>query len=188
MRSYEERAKDFIKEIFPYIKGNMDSPYYVRAGVRQFNADHTRSVLMRSGCARIALITSDYVVKFDYDEDEVASIGGSENEVHLYEIAVKEGFDYLFAKITPVIYEGARFYIMPRIHGISDDNERGWHYMTHKEVTWCKSHSLTDLHNGNFGFRNGRICIVDYGFQEELVEECSYESEYECDSETVSVS
>ena len=177
MRTYIERAMDFIREVFPYISEDLEYPMALRKAIRQFNADKTRNVIVRSGCARVAMITSDYVIKFDYDEEEVQEIGGSLNEVHLYEIAEREGFDYLFAKITPFHYKGHDFYIMPRIYGISDNNKRGWEYMTPQERAWCKSHSLTDLHNGNFGFRNGHICIVDYGFQEDLVEECDYSSE-----------
>lgn len=178
MRYYVDRAKDFIKEVFPYIRDYMDSPWSLRNKIRQYNADYTRNVKVMSGCARVALITSDYVVKFDYDEDEVRYVGGSENEVHLYEIAKREGFGYLFAEITRVQWMNQNFYIMPRIRGINDNNGRGWQYMTIEERLWCEKHSLTDLHCGNYGFRNGHICIVDYGFQENLTEESSC-SDYE---------
>lgn len=172
MRNYVERAKDFIKEVFPYIQDDMEYPWILQNKIRQYNADHTRNVKVMSGCARVALLTSDYVVKFDYDEDEVQCIGGSQNEVYLYEIAKREGFDYLFAEITHVVWMNHDFYIMPRIYGINDDNGRGWQYMTYEEREWCKEHSLTDLHCGNYGFRNGHICIVDYGYQENLTECC----------------
>ena len=177
MRNYEDRAMDFIKAIFPYIESDMESPWTIRKGVREFNENFNRNVIVRSGSARVALITSDYVVKFDYDHDAVREIGGGENEVRLYEIAEREGFAYLFAKITHIEWEGYDFYIMPRIYWINDDHDSAWRYMTKTEEQWCKAHSLTDLHCGNFGFRNGEICIVDYGFQEALVEECEYESE-----------
>ena len=180
MRDYELRAIDFIKEICPFIEEDLTSPFVVRQNVAFYNMKYNRKVVVRSGCARIALITSDYVVKFDYDPEEVESLGGCQNEMYLYDIAEREGYAYLFAKISHVQWHGHDFYIMPRVHGINDSNGRGWQYMTAKERAWCKAHSLTDLHCGNFGFREGRICIIDYGFQEDLVEECdstSYDSE-----------
>lgn len=169
MRNYIERAKDFIKAVLPYIENDMFDPWSLRTDIRKFNAEHSRAVRVASGCARVALITSDYVVKFEYDEYEVQSIGGCENEIYLYNLAKQDGFAYLFAEITPVEWAGRTFYVMPRIRGINEYNGRGWRYMTNAERDWCERHSLTDLHCGNFGFRNGHICIVDYGFQEDRV-------------------
>lgn len=171
MRNYEERAKDFIKAIFPYIAKNMESPYYVRENINKFNKENSRNVKMRAGCARIALLTSDYVVKFDYDREEVDSIGGCANEVYMYDIAEREGFAYLFAKITHVIYQNHDFYIMPRIEGVDDCNGSAWHHMTIAEANWCHNHSVTDLHSGNYGFRNGHVCIFDYGYINSMVED-----------------
>lgn len=171
MRSYEERAKDFIKEIFPYIAKDMEYPWVVRKNVDRFNKEHSRSVKMCSGCARIALLTSDYVVKYDYDHEEVESIGGCANEAYMYDIAEREGFAYLFAKTTHVIYQNHDFYIMPRIGGVDDCNGSAWHHMTITEANWCHDHSVTDLHSGNYGFRNGHVCIFDYGYINSMVED-----------------
>ena len=164
MRSYEERAKDFIKEVVPFIQ-DFESPFTTRKDIRTFNARFTRSVKVACGCARIALITSDYVVTWDYDEDEVESVGGSENEIALYAIAEQEGFAYLFSKITRYEYKGRKFYIMPRVRGINEDNGRAWQYMTEVECKWCQDHYLTDLHCGNYGLTKQGVVIVDYGFQ-----------------------
>ena len=113
MRNYVERAKDFIEQIYPYINA-CTNPWDTRQRVLLFNANFTRAVKVYSGMSRIALITSDYVVKFDYDPEEVKYIGGCNNEYELYYEAKVEGFDYLFAKITPYEYKGREFYIMPR--------------------------------------------------------------------------
>ena len=172
MRSYEERAKDFIKEIFPFLR-DFESPWTTRQDVRMYNASRTRNVKVACGCARIALLTSDYVVKWDYDEDEVNAVGGSENEIALYEIAEKEGFAYLFAKITRYEYNGRKFYIMPRVNGIHDSNGRAWQYMTNAERAWCQNHYLTDLHCNNYGLVNHKVIIVDYGFQTDKIEDGS---------------
>ena len=165
MRNYEERAKDFIKEIFPYIE-NCDAPFEALNSVKKFNATHNRNVIVRHGIARIALITSDYVVKFNYDPYEVEAVGGGEEEVELYAHAVHDGFDYMFAKVSRYVYRDHSFYIMPRIYGIGSSHKCAEHYMTIEEREWCERYQLGDLHCNNFGFRNGQICIVDYACRE----------------------
>lgn len=163
MRSYIERAQDFVQQIFPYLDGEWNNPYDIDCCVDSFNEDYNRKVIMRHGIARIALITSDYVVKYDFDEEECAIVGGCEAEVALYAEAVRDGFDYLFAEITPYHYHDRDFYIMPRIRGIGESN---WyhadHFMTDEENDWCDAHNLSDLHCNNYGFRKGKICIIDY--------------------------
>lgn len=157
-------------EILPLI-GNEMRPWTLETIMDRFNMEHNRKVLVRSGSARVAFITSDYVVKFDYDDDEADEIGGCENEIYLWGLAQKEGFSHLFAEITRVVINGRCFYIMPRIRGINTGRGLGWEYMTREEKTWCNLHNLTDLHRANYGFRKGHICIVDYAYQENLVEE-----------------
>ena len=181
MRSYVERAKDFIQEIFPYLDGEMLDPYEVSDCVEIFNEERHRKVIMRHGIARIALITSDYVVKYDFDEEECECVGGCKAEVALYAEAVKDGFAYLFAEITHYAYKGHDFYIMPRIRGINGDSwSHADEFMTDEENAWCDKYSLSDLHCNNYGFRNGKVCIVDYACH---LQETDYESEYDTESE-----
>lgn len=161
MRSYIERAKDFIVELFPYVE-EWDIIYEILRNINDFNKQNNRNVIMKHGSARIALITSDYVVKYDYDHEEAEIIGGCEAEVALYAEAEKDGFAYLFAKITRFDYNGRSFYIMPRIRGVSNGWYHADHYMTDEENYWCDKHHLSDLHCNNYGFRNGNVCIIDY--------------------------
>lgn len=173
MRTYEERAKDFVKMIFPLIEGCEDVWDY-REAVAMFNRVYTRKVQCKNGIARVAFISSDYVVKLEYDQYEVESVGGGENEIAMYEIAEREGFAYLFAKVSPFDYNGKRFYIMPRIHGICDRGyEYADEYMTNAENDFCERHHITDLHCNNYGFRNGHVCLVDYAC---TLDECSSSS------------
>lgn len=162
MRSYEERAKDFLKRVYPIISQYLTDPYKVEDCMDKFNEKHNRDVVVCWGSARVALITSDYVIKWEYDTDEVDFIGGFENELGLYEEAKEDGFAYLFAEITPFEYRDSPFYIMPRIKG--EVSGTAWGYMTEKEKKWCQSHRLDDLHSGNYGIRDGHICIFDYGY------------------------
>lgn len=183
MRTYIERAQDFIEEISPYI-GDWNDVYNISYDVDDFNKEKHRKVIMRHGIARIALITSDYVVKYDFDEEECEVVGGCENEVQLYSQAVKDGFDYLFAEITRYYHNGRNFYIMPRIRGINENNfYHADYYMTDEENRWCDDHNLSDLHCNNYGFRRGKVCIIDYACS---LHETDGDSEYSTSSEVSS--
>ena len=127
---YRVRATRFLRAILPYIEDVLMDIYEVEERVKDYNRDHSRKVEVVWGSARIALITSDYVVKFDYDPEEVDSIGGCMNEMELYAQAKAEGFAYLFAEITPFLYSGRMFFIMPRIRGIGSGNRYAEDYMT----------------------------------------------------------
>lgn len=172
MRSYVERAKDFIAEVFPYINGSCN-PFDVEERIDEYNHTFNRKVLVQNGLSRIALITSDYVVKFDYDPEEVDCIGGCQNELTLYSEAKQEGFAYLLAEITPFSFSGYEFYIMPRIYGIGSGFHYAEHYMNPAEKHFCRKHRITDLHSNNYGFRHGHVCLIDYACH------LSYESEYD---------
>ena len=178
MRDYVERAKDFVEQVYPYIAECMN-PWKMKDFIRKFNADFDRKVIVRSGLSRIALITSDYVVKFDYDDEEVDSIGGCENEIEMYSWAEREGFAYLFAKITPYFYNQRAFYIMPRIHGIGSGNRYAEDYMSDEEKDFCRRHKITDLHTENYGFRKGHVCIVDYACNLDYASSSEYECYYD---------
>lgn len=172
MRSYIERAKDFIAEVFPYIN-EIFNPWDIEEEINKYNTTFNRKVRVQNGLSRIALITSDYVVKFDYDPDEIDSIGGCQNEVALYYDAKQEGFAYLLAEITPFSFHDREFYIMPRIYGIGSGRYYAEHYMNPAEQSFCRKHRITDLHSNNYGFRRGHVCLIDYACH------LSYESEYD---------
>ena len=172
MRSYIERAKDFIVEVFPYIL-EVFNPWDIEEEINKYNATFNRKVRVQNGLSRIALVTSDYVVKFDYDPDEIDSIGGCQNEVALYYDAKQEGFEYLLAEITPFSFHDREFYIMPRIYGIGSGHYYAEHYMNPAEQSFCRRHRITDLHSNNYGFRHGHVCLIDYACH------LSYESEYD---------
>lgn len=172
MRSYIERAKDFVQEVYPYISNCMN-PWEMRDFIKSYNKDFDRKVIMRSGLSRIALITSDYVIKFDYDPEEIDSIGGCGNEMEVYSCAEREGFTHLFAQITPYYYKSRYFYIMPRIRGIGSGHHYAEFYMTEAEKDFCRRYKITDLHTQNYGFRKGHVCLVDYACN------LDYESDYE---------
>ena len=163
MRSYIERAKDFIKDIYPFIEDDPFTVETVEATVSDYNWAKRRNVLVKSGSVRIALITSDYVVKYDYSPCHAEVYGGCEQELKMYNFAKEQGFDDLFAEITRFEYEGMNFYIMPRINGIGKNRfSEADDFMSEEERDFCYDAGLCDLHHYNYGFRKGRVCIVDY--------------------------
>lgn len=166
--SYEHRAKRFIKQIFPYLMACAELEEYEEA-VFNFMMDHPyRNISCDHGLTRVAYITSDYVVKIDYDEEQIARFGGSEKEIAFYAMAEREGMAHLFAKISRYDYRGRRFYIMPRVTGIDEDRwEDANYYMTDEENDWCEEHHLYDLHCKNYGLVNGQVKIIDYGAYDE---------------------
>ena len=178
--SYEVRAQKFIQQIAPYLEKVIDHDDREYA-VNLFNLDHNRRVSYAHGMTRYALITSDYVVKVDY---AITRWGNSEDEMEIYKEAVEDGFDYLFAKISRYDYNGTSYYIMPRIHGVSTAGCFAWEFMTAEEEAWCKEIGLSDLHEDNYGFRNGHVCLIDYachfGYEDYESSYDFYSSEEEC--------
>ena len=160
--NYEVRAQKFIRLIYDYLTECVDT-YDFEIAVESFNHNHHRHVMFSHGLTRVALITSDYVVKIDYDAYQVRRFGGGENECAFYRIAEQEGYGYLFAKVSRYQYRDITFYIMPRIKGIGRYEEDATEFMTDEENDWCFDHGLCDLHNFNYGWKNGHIIIFDYG-------------------------
>lgn len=162
---YIVRAMKFIAAIAPYIEGCCDKWDYFRA-VERFNHDHHRNVKVSNGATRVALITADYVIKFNYG-DRTRLFGGCRDEVRLYKQAEKDGYEYLFAKITAKVYNHKTYYIMPLVRGIGKyEDTEVTDFLRFDEVCWIRDHRLFDLHEYNYGFKNGRPIIIDYAAQD----------------------
>lgn len=164
MKNYETRAKKFIAIIYPYIKNCKDS-FDFSFAIRQFNKKYHRNVRVAYGSTRVALITSDYVIKMDYKGWGTGTFGDCANEVRMYRQAKKDGFDYLLAKITPYRQKYNRtFYIMPKIPNIRKRAYDAEYYITdNKEYDWlCEN--IGDRHCLNYGYQNGHIVMIDYAY------------------------
>ena len=163
--SYEVRAQRFIEQFFGSITEDISNMNYddFKLHTAYFNHSHSRKVAFKYGLARYAFITSDYVIKIDYSSLGVLCYGGCENEMETYALAVHDGYEYLFAKISYYNYKGIDFYIMPRIDGKTcDEEESAYEYMTEEEQDWCMSKGLSDLHYKNFKLINNKPIIFDY--------------------------
>lgn len=167
---YRVRAFNFLRAIFPYIENDLYSFSMTKFNVRKYLFDHpSRKVEVNCGSARIALITSDYVIKWDYDDDNVRDNGGCEKEYEMYKKVESAGFGYLFATATLVNYNGITFEIMPRIKAIGPKHHStGIIFMlSNIEVSWLRSMGiLYDLHHWNWGIMKSRPVIVDYAYIE----------------------
>jgi hypothetical protein len=55
---------------------------------------------------------------------------------------------------------------MPRVEGIGRTWGDADEYMTADECDWCYDVGLRDLHNYNYGWKNHKVVIIDYGANE----------------------
>ena len=166
---YEVRAKEFIKEFAPYLKGirvTRSNSYKVHDAVRRFNIDKKRKVKVDSGASRIVLITSDYVVKLDFG---TTWAGNSKTEMLGYQKAQKDGYEYLLAKISLYKYHNRSFFIMPRARVAAtltwEGQKRLWCKLTKGEQRYLRE-NFEDLHDSNWGSLNGRPVLIDYAWND----------------------
>lgn len=166
---YEVRAKKFIKEFAPYLKGiriTKSNSYKICDAVRRFNADKKRNVKVDSGVSRIVLIASDYVIKLDFG---TTWAGNSETEMLGYQQAQKDGFEYLLAKISLYKYRNRSFFIMPRARVATTltwgSQRKLWHRLTENERR-CLCDNFEDLHKNNWGSLHGKLVLIDYAWND----------------------
>ena len=164
---YEVRAKAFIKEFAPYLKGirvTRSNFYRIYDAVRRFNVDKKRNVKVASGASRIALITSDYVVKLDFG---TTWAGNSKTEMLGYQKAQKDGYEYLLAKISLYKCCNRSFFIMPRARVAETLTWRGqkrlWDKLNQDERSYIHD-NFEDLHENNWGPLNGKLIPIDYAW------------------------
>lgn len=164
---YRIRAQKFVKQIFPYIDGYMyDDLNETIKRVHKFANEKHRKVLVNNGVSRIAIITADYVIKWDKYSAQGNPAGDCEKEYLTWRWLQNEnpGYAYLFAEITRFKFGGENFYIMPRIKGIDTDRADASWYVDGDEVDFLDEW-FYDLHAGNFGIdREGNVTIFDYAW------------------------
>lgn len=158
--SYVDRAIKFLDMIFPCIEENLFNTYKVRRAIQAYNIAHKRNIQVMNGAVRCALITSDYVIKWDYNLNALENIGGCYKEVEMYKLAKSEGYAYLLAEVTPVFRNGIQFNIMPR-YNMETRKPDIEDLVDYEEYYWLRRH-INDLHGGNYTIKNGSLVIVDY--------------------------
>lgn len=165
--NYVQRAKYFMTKFVAEID-NMDDMYdLIKTSilVNHYNERHTKRIKLTSGIARSVLLTSDYVVKWDRNVERAKTYGGCADEYEAYCQAEDDGFEYLFAPITPIEVRGMTFYVMPRIHQLARDVRAELReldmYLTENEANYIYDR-FEDLHDENWGFIFGSPVLIDY--------------------------
>ena len=163
--NYEVRAEKFARQLSRMFYGCVYRIDFEKA-IRDYNRTHSRKIRYDYGVSRIAIIRSDYVIKFDFKPVGRWADGRAGNcmvEEEVYKKAVRDGMEYLLAKTTVLHLNGFTCSIMPRINHVEDEDRNWWNYCTNDEFRWLRS-NLHDLHCGNVGYRNRKVCVIDYAF------------------------
>ena len=167
-KSYIERAMHMAELLSSYMDNytEIESTYdKCRMASRDYNLRHKRSCVgFEFGSTRLAFIISDYVLKVDYQDRRM--LGNSETELKAWNFIRDEGMEKYFAEITKhVSKSGITFYIMPRINNVGEcksgvlfnylrENDASAYYFVNKY--------FEDIHENNFGIKNGHPVIIDY--------------------------
>ena len=168
-KSYEERAikfANYLAKLFQDCVYRKDFEWVIQ----HYNDTHSRKLHWAYGVSRIAIIRSDYVIKFNFQPEgewEDGTAGDCYSEEKVYQMAVKDGMEYLLAKTTIHKKYGHTFSIMPRINGVEDYNRCWYKTCTEEEKLWIATH-IYDLHPGNVGYYKRKVCIIDYAWSKNI--------------------
>lgn len=165
--TYEARAIKFARLLAVLFAGCSTLSDFEYA-VDWYNDHHSRKLTTAHGVSRFAIIRSDYVIKFDMIPTGAFKDGRAGNcrsEEAVYARAVADGMEHLLAKTTVLELEEHTVAVMPRINGINDD-DRWWGDHCTREEYWWLDENVGDLHEGNVGYRHGKVCVVDYAWDE----------------------
>lgn len=156
--NYIVRAQKFMETFYPYMR-----KYRIGDAVNHFNEDKHRAVQCRQGAVRRVLITSDYVIKWDYDKRNSKTFGGCREEYKKYQKVKDDYYGYLFAEITPIKVRNRTFYVMPRVKSLGVDHDE-WidNVLNESEWDYIESVGVGDIHDENWGYLHGRPVIIDY--------------------------
>lgn len=180
--TYEERARKFATNVLTRLFEGCEYLDDFVYAIEYYNAHHFRKLKYDSGVSRIAIIRADYVVKFNYRPTGSFSdgrAGDCESEQKVYARALEDGMAHLLAKTTVLTVNGLTFSIMPRIKGIGRD-WHWWEHCTREEEEWLED-NLYDLHRYNVGYRKGKVCVIDYAWDANRIEDESDSSSYYTD-------
>ena len=175
--NYEIRAQKFIRQLMPYLlecdsfnAANIDMIRSIETAISAFNTEKHRKVNISFGSTRIAILSSDYVIKIDYNPN--GEFGDSKDEIWNWEKRFsKSEFAKHFAPISKYTYNGFDFYIMPfiphvgeyMVEDIEEDEDEDFSEWIHEQ--------LIDLHEEQFGKIGNKFVFVDYARQNKAEEE-----------------
>jgi len=167
---YTVRAEKFIHNFYEWFVDNYgvgmwDDLGIIYDAVDTYNEIYNRKIKVFNGAVRVTLVTSDYVVKWDYGtEEDIEIYGGCEQEAENYEtIVAGSRYEHYFAKVTRVYEGNMMFIIMPRIGRVEYTSKTRELYECIPKCEWMWIQKrFGDLHRGNWGLKNGHPIITDY--------------------------
>lgn len=163
--TYEERGLKFAETLAKIFQACVYLEDFISV-IEHYNETHSRKLRWSNGVSRIVIIRSDYVIKFDYHPCrfwEDGRAGNCESEEEVYQMAVEDGMEHLLAKPTVRHLFNHTISIMPKINGIGDGRRNWWEHCTREEYLWLED-NINDLHNNNLGYRNRKVCVIDYAW------------------------
>lgn len=161
--NYIVRAQKFMESFYPYMR----QYHSITVAVSKYNERYSRAVKVREGAVRRVLLTSDYVIKWDYDKGNSRCFGGCREEYKIYQEVKDSYYGYLFAEITPIKIKNRVFYVMPRVKklGIDCGQEIGDVLETDELDYIYDEMQLGDIHEENWGYLKGQAVLIDYACQ-----------------------
>lgn len=162
--NYVVRARKFYDSVYNDICMYEEPCQYIKY-FKYWNKEHNRRVIVSFGSTRVCLITSDYVIKIDYNGESY--FGNSESEARAYKRACMCGAEDAFCPIRQIADNA---WVMPRcrVNDEFDDEdtarykvEKFYARLSYKESAFIENH-IQDIHEGNVGYYNGRIVLIDY--------------------------
>lgn len=163
--SYEVRAMKFAQILVQLFAGCTTLEDFEYA-INWYNNFHSNKLHWDHGVSRVAIMRADYVIKFDITPDAEwrdGRAGNCNSEQAIYERACADGFEYLLAKTTVHTIDDLTFSIMPRIDHVGDYRRDWQDYCTNEERDWLFE-NICDLHLYNVGYREGKVCVIDYAW------------------------
>lgn len=161
-KSCFDRAKVFCNQIAPFIETCSTFSEF-RSAVIEFNTLKHRNVKFTCGYTRYCLITSDYVIKWNKNLHVIHEFGGIEDEVAMYERAVEDEKEHLFAPCCLFEVNGMRFEIMERIKTIGNCCHFWWSDKVSRDDEYYICDNVRDVHEENWGVdRYGKVVLIDY--------------------------
>lgn len=161
MKSYIVDAYYTMKGLSRYIYNWYDIDDIIEAVERYERANWTNHLKVEFGSSRIVIISHNFVVKWNYHDGAINSIGGCEEELNMYYYACRCKKDYLFAEISCIYINGLFLYVMPFVSDVG--RQEGWmeNYLNNEDYQWLNE-KVSDLHCANWGVIDGQCVIIDY--------------------------
>ena len=98
---YESRARKFAHVLIALFAG-CESLDDFEFAISEYNATHSRPLVYAHGVSRIAIIRSDYVIKFDFCPSgwwEDGRAGSISSEAHVYEQQLRMAWNIFLLKL-----------------------------------------------------------------------------------------